>query len=422
MYIALLQIIPPKLSVFSSLSRRHYKHDVKCVIYLQSCVRRRTARKELKVLKQEARSVSKFKEISYKLENKVVELTLSLQKRNQEKKELQESLTELEKQLQSWMSKHEEVDKKAKQLHTELSTNHIPKTKFQELLDNKQHVDERLGETSKKVLEQEDMINKLTEDLRKQTHELEAKQKAMNGAPAKVVEDGATISALKNELSALKDQLNRANALNSLSGNRPRGELPPPSPTFGLGLRTGPPVETNGAGFINSPVGPPSANPTKKSRHLRRHSSAGAYAIESLGSTPESLEDVFARKGRVQDNRATVAFTAADGMPRFRQSGLEDISDDPTEEKIKLLEDADHLDEDVLQGLIRGLKIPIQQQMGNSPSLKEVLFPANLISLITNEMWRYGLIEESERFLANVMQTIQAHVMVRFWTAYYFVG
>jgi len=31
--------------------------------------------------------------------------------------------------------------------------------------------------------------------------------------------------------------------------------------------------------------------------------------------------------------------------------------------------------------------------------------------LVTNEMWKFGLIPESERFLANVMQTIQAHVM-----------
>jgi myosin-5 len=41
-----------------------------------------------------------------------------------------------------------------------------------------------------------------------------------------------------------------------------------------------------------------------------------------------------------------------------------------------------------------------------------VLFPAHLISLVTNEMWKYGMMRESERFLANVMQTVQQHVMV----------
>ena len=64
---------------------------------MQSCIRRRLARKELKALKQEARSLSKFKEISYKLENKVVTLTQNLQRRTEEKKELQTRLEDLEK-------------------------------------------------------------------------------------------------------------------------------------------------------------------------------------------------------------------------------------------------------------------------------------------------------------------------------------
>ncbi|KDN44775.1 hypothetical protein RSAG8_05248, partial [Rhizoctonia solani AG-8 WAC10335] len=42
----------------------------------------------------------------------------------------------------------------------------------------------------------------------------------------------------------------------------------------------------------------------------------------------------------------------------------------------------------------------------------ELLFPAKLVSLVSKEMWKYGMMKESERFLANTMQTIQAHVMV----------
>ncbi len=100
--------------------RRQYKSDVKHIIYLQSCLRRRLARKELKALKAEARSIHKFKEISYKLENKVFELTHKLQERNSEKKELQAKIAELELQLQSWVSRHEESDAKAKQLQSDL--------------------------------------------------------------------------------------------------------------------------------------------------------------------------------------------------------------------------------------------------------------------------------------------------------------
>jgi len=39
------------------------------------------------------------------------------------------------------------------------------------------------------------------------------------------------------------------------------------------------------------------------------------------------------------------------------------------------------------------------------------LFPAYLINVVTSEMWNNGFVKESERFLANVMQSIQHEVM-----------
>jgi myosin-5 len=101
------------------------------------------------------------------------------------------------------------------------------------------------------------------------------------------------------------------------------------------------------------------------------------------------------------------------GDENYRQNGgLDDLYDDPAEDKIKLMMDIKRLDEDVLEGLIRGLKIP-SPTITNPAAVKEILFPSNLISLTTNEMWRYGLIQESERFLASVLQAVQTHVMVR---------
>ena len=108
-----------------------------------------------------------------------------------------------------------------------------------------------------------------------------------------------------------------------------------------------------------------------------------------------------------------MAFNGEENVLGLRLNGLPDARsmEDHAEEKIRLMLDSKHLDEDVLDGLIRGLKIPVPS-ITNAAGVKEILFPANLISLITNEMWKYGLIAESERFLANVMQSIQAHVMV----------
>ncbi len=207
---------------------------------------------------------------------------------------------------------------------------------------------------------------------------------------------------LKNEVSSLREQLNRSNALNSLTrGSRAD---PPLSPTFAPGLRIG---ESNAQ---------PNGNAMGQHRgHQRRHSSAGVFSFGNDDNRTSS-DDILStgRRSNASNPRAvSVAFNGDENYMRFRSNGLQDIRDydDPAEEKIRLMQDVKRLDEDVLDGLIRGLKIPAPS-FTNPSAVKEILFPANLISLVTNEMWKYGLIQESERFLANVMQTIQAHVMV----------
>lgn len=385
-------------------SRRSFRSDVRHVIYLQSCIRRRLARKELKALKAEARSVSKFKEISYKLENKVVELTQNLQKRTEEKKDLQAKLTELEQQLQQWVNRHEESDARAKQFHASLQTAEAELSRRDELLAAKADVEKRLEEAVAKTAEKEKMVHKLTDDLIRQASQLEMQQRTIESAPARNQEDNSVIMTLKNEVSSLREQLNRSNALNALT----RGARvdPPLSPTFAPNLRMAEPSGTANGTAIGA----------FSQRHQRRHSSAGVYALappDHRTSTDEIMIDV--KKSHALNPRAvSVAYNGEDNYLRFRPSnGLQDIRDfdDPAEEKIRLMQEVKRLDEDVLDGLVRGLKIPAPS-LTNPSAVKEILFPANLISLVTNEMWKYGLIPESERFLANVMQTIQAHVMV----------
>ena len=178
---------------------------------------------------------------------------------------------------------------------------------------------------------------------------------------------------------------------------------PPASPTFAPNLRS---LDT----LTNS-------NGPVAKRHQRRHSSAGVYSLDP-SEHRTSVDEVMysAKRNQTGNPRAvSVAFNGQDGLPRFKSSnGISEIYDDPAEEKIKLMLDAKRLDEDILDGLIKGLKIPAPS-LTNPSAVKEILFPANLISLVTNEMWKYGLIPESERFLANVMQTVQTHVMVSKW-------
>ncbi|THH10840.1 hypothetical protein EW145_g1058 [Phellinidium pouzarii] len=380
------------------IGRRQFKSDVKHIIYLQSCLRRRLARKELKALRAEARSINKFKEISYTLENKVVELTQRLQERTSEKKELQTKLADIEKQLQQWISRHEESDSKAKQLQSELLTSQVELSKRDELLRAKNDIELKLADAMARLSEKEVVVQKLTEDLQSHSAKLEAQQKVIDSTPART-DDSSIITTLKNEVSNLREQLNRANALNSLT----RGARiePPISPTFAPNLRT---IETSSTTNGNS---------SASKRHQRRHSSAGVYSIDP-SEHRTSVDEIMlsAKRSEAGNPRAvSVAFNGQDNLLRFKSSnGLGEIYDDPAEEKIKLMLDAKRLDEDVLDGLIRGLKIPAPS-LTNPSAVKEILFPANLISLVTNETWKYGLIPESERFLANVMQTIQTHVM-----------
>ena len=376
------------------------------MVYLQSCTRRRLARKQLKALKAEARSVSKFKEISYRLENKVVELTQTLQKRTEEKNEVAAKLASLELQLKSWISRHEDIDARAKQLTSDLATSQTELTRRDELLRQKEAIEKRLEEAVATAQEREQTIRRLEDDLTRQAAELEHRAKQVDSMPIRTADDSSVILTLKHEVSSLREQLNRAHALQSLT----RGARDPPvSPTFAPALRhldnaAPAPEEAQGVNGGHSP----------SVRHQRRHSSAGVYALgasENRTSVDELMS--FVKRTQTTNPRAvSVAYNGEEGLPRFRGiNGLADIYDDPAEEKIRLLQDIRNLDEDVLEGLIKGLKIPLPS-LTNPSAVKEILFPANLISLVTNEMWKYGLIPESERFLANVMQTIQAHVMV----------
>lgn len=56
------------------LARVHYHRTLKAIVYLQCCYRRMMAKRELKKLKIEARSVERYKKLHIGLENKIMQL------------------------------------------------------------------------------------------------------------------------------------------------------------------------------------------------------------------------------------------------------------------------------------------------------------------------------------------------------------
>ncbi|KAK0678126.1 MYO5A protein, partial [Pygoscelis papua] len=78
------------------LARVHYRRTLKAIVYLQCCYRRMMAKRELKKLKIEARSVERYKKLHIGLENKIMQLQRKIDEQNKEYKSLLEKLSNLE--------------------------------------------------------------------------------------------------------------------------------------------------------------------------------------------------------------------------------------------------------------------------------------------------------------------------------------
>lgn len=379
----------------SSAARRRCRHQVRQVVLLQSQWRRKLAVRELRGLRAEAKSASKFQEISYQLENKVVELTQTLQKRTAENKELGKRVSVLEQELSSWQSKHEEVHSRSRQLESELAKPSVPVSQFEEAMMAKADTERRLQEAAKRVSDQESEITRLTNVLQHQAKEMEEEHDFKARSTQSINDADSTIAGLRSQVATLSEQISRSNALATLTKGPSRD---PGSPTLTNGYRS----FDNGNG---------DRMPTQSRRRVRRHSTTGTGPVGHARNL--SSEEVLAlKKAGMGNPRAVSVMFPSNGPPRPRDSnGLPTLSDHGSDEIVRLLEDEEGLDEDVVRSLIHDLKIPAAS-LHNPPLAKEVIFPAHLISLISNEMWKAGMIPESERFLANVMQAIQSYVIV----------
>lgn len=357
------------------LGRKRFMSERKGVVLLQSCYRRRLAKRELVHLRTEAKSAKHYKEVTYKLENKVVELTQNLQKRTKENKELVAKVRALEASVQEWQGKHEEIHARSRDLQTQLDRPSVPMPEFEALISAKEALERQHDESLKRVKEHEDRISSLEEEVRRGAEELEARESALLKRDD---EDSTTATSLRAEINKLKDELARAHSLAQLSGN---GEgLTQQRGVAGKGHNP----ELNGLYDLTmGKEAPSSANGPRRAQRPRS-AEVGANSV---------------RKAQAAANRHVSV------MPP--QAQIHKDEDAVAEEIEAILLDEAQLDEDLLQGLISQLRVPI----GDDISPKECLFPSHLIALVLNEYWLRSLIRPSERVLANVMQTIQAHVM-----------
>lgn len=357
------------------LCRKEFVDSRNGIVLLQSCYRRRLAKRELVHLRTEAKSAKHYKEVTYKLENKVVELTQNLQKRTKENKELVAKVRALEASVQEWQGKHQDIYTRSRDLQAQLDQPTVPLPEFEALIAAKGVLEKRHDESLKHVKKHEARIYALEEEVRRGAEELEARESALL---KREEEDSTTATSLRAEISKLKDELARAHSLAQLSGNgdamAQRGGV------AGKGHNP----ELNG--LYDLTMGKEAPSSASGPRRAQRPRSA-------------ELGGGNVRRAQAAANRHVSV------MPP--QAQVEKDEDAVAEEIESILLDEAQLDEDLLQGLISQLRVP----MGDDISPKECLFPSHLIALVLNEYWLRSLIRPSERVLANVMQTIQAHVM-----------
>ena len=343
---------------------RAWRQYRKQVVIVQNLWRGKKARQGYKKIREEARDL---KQISYKLENKVVELTQSLGALKRENKSLLAQLENYEGQLKSFRSRQKDLESRSRELQGEANQAGVTAAKLAALEEDhnrlQQSHTEQLG-NSKRLQDEE---RSLRDGLRKANVELEKARQAN-------LEHENDKSSLRQQIVELQDQLEmakRAPPVNGVNGDYQNGAALPPS-----------------SGLIN----------LVSSKKPKRRSAGATERVET---------DRFS--GAYNPRPVSMAATNSH-LSNYSGATFTPGLDSVEMELENLLSAEEELNDEVTVGLIRNLKIPLP---GTSPppTDKEVLFPSYLINLVTSEMWNNGFVKESERFLANVMQSIQQEVM-----------
>ncbi|KAL7314137.1 Myosin type-2 heavy chain 1 [Mucor circinelloides] len=376
------------------LARKWYKSQVQHVIFLQSCVRRRAARKQLLQLKVEAKSANHFKEVSYKLENKVVELTQAVTTLKSEKNGLAKTVSQLESQIQHWNDKYTKLEEESKLQQGK----QISRSDFDAL----QTALEATTAERDALLEKNTNLSTILEQLQRDLTAEKDKNALLESSKLNAESRGSTgeeVADLKSQIVALKAQL--AKAMHTRQGSLP--------PIKQSNNRTMSPSSNARRQFsrmtldeeAQDSIKPLGNNNTLTNRKLRRNSSA-----EITGNIPKtSIDQIRKAEELGSRNPRPTSVGQSNTIAGGKSGRLDVISDNPEEEINAILRQEEPLLEEVLEGLIKSLKLPLPSEK-NAPSHKEVLFPAHLISMCVNDMWRIGYNRESENLLFSVMDTI----------------
>ncbi|KAI7849698.1 P-loop containing nucleoside triphosphate hydrolase protein [Circinella umbellata] len=430
-------------------ARKQYQAKRQFIIQLQSSIRRRVARKQLVGLRSEARSAHHLKEVSYKLENKIVELTQTLTALRGDKKSANDRSTALEAQIRTWAEKYEKLEKKSKGLEARLQEPTVPQAQWDTLQAEKDQLSTDYKSSLDKIKNNEKHITQLTDQLETQKQDNERLQKSLDEAQekAKTAADEGEVAELKSQIAALKAQLTQVlhtprrqqGSQNNPSSGRSLSPIPPAS------MRSVSPAPVSNDKSLDTQAlkesltapTPRQLQQQKEKEHQEQHEQQQTSAAttsttaSNTSSRSPSTASPGSRKARrnstadVPNNRSKTSIDNIRhaelltrnprptsihqfGSPLGGKAGgiTEAIGENPEEELATILTEQEVLQEEILEGLIKALKMPLPS-LQNPPSKKEIFFPAHMIGMTVSEMWHQGSIQESERLLFTIMDTIQ---------------
>lgn len=314
-------------------------------------------------MREEARDL---KQISYKLENKVVELTQTVGKLKQDNKALLEKVESFDNQVKNWRTKHATLENRNKELQLEANQAGIAAARLSQMDDEMKVLQRQFDESTANMKRLQEEGKSLREALSNRTSELDVIK-----SRDQVHEDEK--NTLRQQIQALEDQLQHA----------------------------GPPIEENGV------AEKPAGGLAKGLIYFVSNKKPKRRSAEVIGGGGSSGDGMY----RSSYQTRPVSMMPVSAAVRSREMEVFSPVENNEYELHRILEDDEGLSDEVAIGLVRNLKIP--QPNPQNPFLeKEILFPAYIINVVTSEMWNNGFVKESERFLANVMQSIQHEVMV----------
>ncbi|XP_068131564.1 unconventional myosin-Va isoform X3 [Hyperolius riggenbachi] len=168
------------------LARLFYKKSLEAIVYLQCCYRRMMAKRELKKLKIEARSVEHYKKLNVGMENKIMQLQRKVDEQTKDNKSLLERLT-----------------------HLEITYNH-EKDKLRSDVDRLKQFEEEAKNSANRLLTLEDELARLRKELQQTQSEKEIIEE---NADKYRTDTEQLVSELKEQNTLLKTEKEKLNLL-----------------------------------------------------------------------------------------------------------------------------------------------------------------------------------------------------------------